>query len=111
MEDNPYSAFVGFMRENAAETIPAAYRISTVITSEPLTVDVSGNVQDKTSLILIASPSVSVTVDNYTDGYAVHDHTARVNRETPEYVKGDRLLLIPIEDEQRYIVLGRLIGL
>ncbi len=82
MSDNPFSKIVTVIRED--NKAPAGYRFGTVTSVSPLTVDVAGNSQDDSSLL-----------KNY----------ALVSFEI-----GDRLLLIPIEDEQRYIVLCKVVS-
>ena len=108
MEENPYSKFVEMMRGAQSTSGGAAFRIGTVISGGPLRIDVGGAVQDGGSLVALA-PQVSVAASvSESEG---HTHEAVASASPDPFNRGDRALLIPIEDEQRYIVLGRLVGL
>ena len=85
MEGNPYSAFVDLMHGCANEILPVGYRIGTVTSKSPLKVDIGGAVQERDALIFTSS--------------------------APSFEQGETLLMIPIENEQRYIILARLFGL
>lgn len=85
MEDNPFAALVRTIREDNDERLPAAFRVGTVQAESPISIDIGGALQERAALVF-TSPE-------------------------PYYERGSKLLLIPIEDEQRYIVLGRLYGL
>jgi len=126
MEDNPYSKFISVMQDTAGGMLPAVFRFGTVVTANPLSVDIGGALQTQDALVFATpSPFVEVEVDMTTLRYDCipevphnhigitedHNHTARVTRGLPTFQKGDKLLLIPIEEEQRYIVLSRLVGL
>jgi hypothetical protein len=110
MEDSPYSEFVRTMRECAGEALPMGYRIGKVLTPKPLTVDINGAVQDTGALIFI-TPAQDVSVTVSSSSPENHSHTARVSDGLPGFSRGDSLLLIPFDDDQRYIVMGRLVGL
>jgi len=127
MEDNPYSALVGLMRVSAKESTPVAFRIGVVVNEDPLSIDIGGALQEAEALVhATTSPFVEVTVDTEIatttphshsggDQSSVtvnpHAHSARVTNKLPRFFRGESLLLVPIEDEQRYIVLARLVGL
>ena len=123
MEDNPYSAFVDAMKQITRDAQPATIRFGVVTRAKPLLVDVGGALQEERDLVFASpSPLVSVEVDHAgqhrhliqtseTEDAGQHSHTARVSRDLPAFQAGDALLLIPIEDEQRYIVVSRLVGL
>ncbi|MCL2045725.1 MAG: DUF2577 domain-containing protein [Oscillospiraceae bacterium] len=112
IEENPYAKFVGNMRDLAFEAIPASYRIGEVISASPLRIDVGGAVQESNALVSIYSPrTVSVTVNVETSQLHSHPAAATASVSMPGYSKGDMVLLVPIEDEQRYIILGKLVGL
>ena len=166
MEDNPYSSMINMFRGDATDTRPVIWRIGTVLTENPLTVDINGAVQDESALVFTRPPyadyidleiddtslryddlnetiqhtltvephthtatvssSVAATVSidlatlayqhtaiqphNHTGVTEGHKHTGRVKNWMPKYEKGTSLLLLPIEDEQRYIVIARLYG-
>lgn len=113
MEENPYSKIVGIMRKSAADTAPAGYRIGTVINTDPLRVDIDGAIQAQGDLVtLVSSPAVKVDVEPAGVGdHGTHKHTAKTSDDNPKYKVGDKLMLFPAEDEQRYIIMGRLEGL
>lgn len=85
MEDNPFSMIVNKIREDNRTQIPASYRIGKVVTTIPLSVDVSGILLDGDELLK--------------------------NYELKNLEIDDSLLLIPIEDEQRYIILCKVVDL
>jgi hypothetical protein len=116
MEGNPYSAFINGIRADASGRKPASYRIGAVASGSPLSVDVGGNVHGIDSLVLATfAQGVEVEVDNtaigYSQGADPHTHAARVAWGKPVFAPGDKLLLLPIEEEQRYIILARLTDL
>jgi hypothetical protein len=81
MENNPFTTMVQAIRDD--NKTPAAYRIGTVKSISPLEVDVAGTIQDHDSLLK--------------------------NEMIITFEFGDRLLLIPIDDEQRYIILCKVV--
>lgn len=83
MEDNPFSTIINVIREDNRAQTPVTYRLGTVITAE--TVEVAGNMQGKDALLK--------------------------NSLISDFEVGDRLLMIPIEDEQRYIILCKVVEL
>lgn len=85
MEDNPFSMIVNKIREDNKAQIPASFRIGKVVSTVPLTVDVSG-----------------ILLDNY---------ELQKNNELKIFEIGDLLLLVPIEDEQRFIILCKVVDL
>ena len=108
MEDNPFSALVGIMRNEAEGAAPAAWRIGKVASDSPLSIEVGGAAQDSGSLVAAYAPSrVAVSVDESES----HSHAAEGEAEAPRYRRGDMVLLLPIEEEQRYIILAKLVGL
>lgn len=83
MSDNPFLGVISSIRtDNMAQT-SASYRKGTVKAINPLTVDVSGIDQDADSLLK--------------------------NSLMTSFEVGDHLLLLPIEDEQRYIILCKVV--
>ncbi len=84
MSDNPFTAVVNSIRHDNKSLIPANYRIGTVITNSPLTIDVAGTMQDGEDLLK--------------------------NDELRSFEIGDELLLMPIEDEQKYIIICRVVN-
>lgn len=84
MEDNPFAALVKNIREDNKSQIPVSLRLGTVLSAVPLELDVAGTVQDQSSLLK--------------------------NDLLTHFTRGDRLLLAPIEDEQRYIIICKVVG-
>lgn len=85
LNDNPFSSLVQSIREDNKSFMPAYYRLGTVSSVSPLRIDVAGNIQDNDSLLMNASIS--------------------------SFDIGDQLLLIPIEDEQRYIIVCKVVNI
>lgn len=83
MEDNPFSTLVNNIRDDNKAQIPASYRLGRVITSNPLTVDVAGAIQEKIEL--------------------------QKNSLITSFSENDQLLLLPIEDEQKYIIICKVV--
>lgn len=84
MEDNPYMVIISAMRNDIKSKAPVAYRYGTVKTNAPLSVEVSGLLHTESALLK--------------------------NSLITSFSAGDRLLLMPIEDEQRYIILCKVVG-
>jgi hypothetical protein len=84
MEDNPFAMLAKIIRDDNMSRIPVSFRFGRVISKDPLTLDVAGTIQDKSSLLKNSAVSY--------------------------FTEGDRLLLVPIEDEQRYIILCKVVG-
>jgi len=85
MEDNPFTMLAKIIRDDNMSRIPVSFRFGRVISKDPLMLDVAGTVQDKSSLLR--------------------------NSLISYFAEGDRLLLIPIEDEQRYIILCKVVDI
>ena len=85
MQDNPFSKIVSIMRDNAHEVSPTSFRIGKVISEYPISIDIGGAVQKTDSLVFTT--------------------------EYPSFRTGEKVLMIPIEEEQRYIVITRVVGL
>lgn len=83
MEDNPYSALINNIREDIKSRTPVSYRYGRVITSNPLTVEVAGTVQESSELLK--------------------------NSLLTSFTANDWLLLLPIENEQRYIIVCKVV--
>lgn len=84
MQGNPYSALVGKLRADAAARLPAGYRIGTVISADPLKIKVAGLIQEKEDL--------------------------QKNSDLPALAAGDRCLLIPMEEEQQYLIVCKAVS-
>ncbi len=82
MEGNPFASIVQIIRDD--NKAPVFYRLGIVSSDDPLMVDVAGTTQDNSSLIK--------------NGMMV------------SFEVGDRLLLLPIEDEQRYIIICKVVN-
>lgn len=83
MENNPFAMIVQSIREDGKRQIPAYHRIGTVKSVSPLIVEVSDTDQDEDSLLK--------------------------NAMLTQFEKGDELLLMPMEEEQRYIILCKVV--
>lgn len=79
MEVNPYTELVKKLREDAANRTPAFLRFGKVTSVNPLKVEVSGTVQEKTNLLK--------------------------DQRIASFEIGDNLLLLPIEEDQRFIII------
>ncbi len=84
MEDNPYSKFFELIKTQAVSQIPITFRFGTVVSTTPLKIEVSNTVQ--TAADLLKSDSI---------------HELR---------RGDSVLLIPFEEDQRFIILCKVVG-
>ena len=116
MEGNPFDRIVEAMRTESINTHPAAFRIGTVTAASPnVEIDVGGATQRGDALVRAVTPQpVQVAVAIETGGtYEPHTHaaTATATVQPPSYAVGDKLLLIPFEEEQRYIILAKLVDL
>lgn len=85
MQDNPYAAIVNMFRDDTDERLPVSFRTGTVNGSSPISIDIGGALQEGSALVFTT--------------------------ENPYFERGQKVLLIPMEEEQRYIVLTRLVGL
>jgi hypothetical protein len=84
MENNPFTSVIKSIRDDNKSQIPVGYRIGIVESVTPLIVNVVGALHDKTSLLK--------------------------NNLLESFVSGEQLLLMPIEDEQRYIILCKVVN-
>lgn len=86
MEDNPYSMLLNIIRGDAADRQAPSFFIGTVIKRDPLQIDVAGLTQDKTTLRI---------------NYSIRNSLG----------KGDEVLLLPYEDQQRFIAICKVVSL
>lgn len=84
LEDNPYSAFLKMVREQAENQIPVLFRFGKVITVSPLKIDISETVQDGNNLLK--------------------------NEAIGELHIGDSVLLVSLDGDQTFIVLCKVVG-
>lgn len=84
MADNPFISVVSAMRDDNRAQLPAGYRFGTVTSADPFRAAVSGLEQDAD--VFLKNSQIT--------GFGV----------------GDRLLLLPIDDEQRYIILCKVVS-
>jgi hypothetical protein len=84
MEDNPYPKLLQIIRTQAGDQIPATFRFGTVKSVSPLKVEVSETVQTAADLLK--------------------------NAAIGELHSGDSILLIPFEEDQRFIMLCKLVS-
>lgn len=85
MEGNPYVELLSRLREDTREQIPTYYRFGRVISVNPFRVEAGG--------IILGSADLLKNKDIY-------------NLET-----GDSVLLLPIDDQQRFIMLCKVVSL
>jgi hypothetical protein len=84
MQENPYSAMINMMKSQAKGQIPAWIRFGKIISPSPLKVEISNTVQERKDLLLSANLG--------------------------ELHAGDSVLTIPINNNQQFIVLCRVVG-
>ena len=84
MEVNPYTEFVKKLREDAANRTPVFFRFGKVINANPLQVEISGTVQEKTNLLK--------------------------DQRIISFERNDELLLLSIEEEQRFIIICKVVS-
>lgn len=85
MEDNPFLRILDYIRKESRAQIPAMYRLATVISSDPIRIDVAGTIQEGRDLLK--------------------------NSMLGPLEQGDRIIVLPIEDEQRYIILCKVVDI
>jgi len=85
MEGNPFVELVKSIREDILAQMPVAYRFGTVVSENPLKIETSGTIQERFDLL-----RSNTVVD---------------------LKKGDSVLLLPIEDQQKFIILCKVVGL
>ncbi|MDF2511002.1 MAG: hypothetical protein K0S04_868 [Herbinix sp.] len=84
MENNPFLSMVQNIRDDNRLQTSVSYRLGTVASVTPFTVDVAGIRQQANSLLK--------------------------NHLITDFEVGSQLLLFPIENEQRYIILCRVVS-
>lgn len=84
MEDNPFIKIAQTIREDNKARMPVNYRLGNVTSASPLTVEVAGTSQDKN--VFLKNDAIT------------------------SFEIGDLLFLIPIEDEQKYIILCKVVS-
>ncbi|WP_312695607.1 DUF2577 family protein [Caproiciproducens sp.] len=83
MEDNPYSKLLALVSEQAGKQIPITFRFGTVLSAAPLKIEVSNTVQSSSDLL--KSNAIG------------------------ELHSGDTILLIPFEENQRFLILCKVV--
>ena len=129
MEDNPYSAMVETMRQAGGGPAAAAC-LGRVLQAEPLRVLAEGNALDAGRLLadprLLRGDTARLRLEEPVGGLAVsaacpsgsHDSLAvsggsletAAARLEPGFRAGDQLLLLPIEERQRYVVVCKVVA-
>ncbi len=84
MEDNPYTTFLNIIRDQSDGQIPVAFRFGTVKSVSPLKVEVSDTIQAGDDLLK--------------------------NNDIGELHTGDGVLLVPFDNDQKFIVLCRVVS-
>lgn len=85
MEGNPFVELVKTFRDDAKAQTPVAYRFGKVVNEDPLKIETSGTIQEKFDLL-----RSNTVID---------------------LKKGDSVLLLPIEDQQKFIILCKVVSL
>ncbi len=84
MEDNPYSVMINSIRQDTSRQLPTIFRLGKVSGTAPLKIEVAGTTQTASSLLK--------------------------NNVLSFFETGERVLLLPIEDEQRYIIICKVVS-
>lgn len=83
MEDNPFVGFITKIREDSRANYPTMHRFGRIVSTQPIQVEVDDTIYEESDLLKNDS------ITNFT-----------VN---------DNVLLLPIEEEQRYIILLKVV--
>ncbi|MBW9158867.1 DUF2577 domain-containing protein [Clostridium tagluense] len=130
--NDPYSGLVNHMREQGAKYNPPAIQIGIVISSDPLTIKVGDLQLDKDDILvadyLLKNYKLEINMP-LTDGTGVissstvgdhGDHTHTISKlgitkgiinSRIGLIKDDAVVMLATEDEQKYIVLARVVSL
>jgi len=84
LEDNPYTTFLKIIRNQSDGRMPIAFRFGTVKSASPLKVEVSDTIQAGDDLLK--------------------------NNAIGELHSGDSVLLVPFDNDQKFIVLCRVVS-
>lgn len=84
MTDDPYCAILHLMREQAGKQIPAFFRFGTVASANPLRINVGETVQSGNDLLK--------------------------NSQVGELHSGDSVLLVSADNDQKFVVLCRVVS-
>ncbi len=84
MEDNPYSKILSLIKRQTGEQIPTVFRFGTVLSAVPLKIEVSNTVQEGSDLL--KSSSIG------------------------ELFSGDTVLLVPLDEDQRFLILCKVVN-
>ena len=123
MSDNPFQALVTAMEPSG---IPAqGLVLGTVTSAAPLKVLVGGNTQERADLMCntdLVDGTEAEVVTRLTGAGSIAGSTSSISgaadftlsgklARRDVFKRGDRLLLLPIEDNQRYIILCKVVDL
>lgn len=130
MEDNPYRAFLDVVRTEAAETAPTGLCLGVVTSPSPLKVLTGGNTLEAGELLaaahLLAGETAAVRAElagslEIDASCPAGSHSAAgvtggalagtITRTAAGFRAGDRLLMLPIEEAQRYIIICKVVEL
>lgn len=120
MDDNPYQTILTAMEPTTAA--PEGLVLGKVISASPLRVLVGGNTQEGADLLcnadLMADTETDITAQlagtgsisgaSSISGTADFALSGKISRSNP-FKAGDRLLLLPIEAKQRYIIICKVV--
>lgn len=121
--NDPYSSMLETMKNEGAKLNPPTLTIGTVISVNPLIIS-TGDLQLNKSNILISErlidykQNISISCPTVSGSVVASDHTAQLKDISIEkqemkfwciLKEGDLLALIPIQDEQIYVVLEKVV--
>jgi len=84
MKDNPFVQLIKSIRNDNKAQMPVIFRFGTVISTDPIKIDVAGTIQERQDLLK--------------------------NSTLDPLQPGDQVLVLPIDDEQRYVILCKVVG-
>lgn len=84
MQENPFATMIETIANVSKEQLPVNFRFGYVKSVNPLRIDVAGTIQESTEVLK--------------------------NSLITEFSEADMLLLVPIEEEQRYIILCKVVS-
>lgn len=123
MEENPYVALMSLMRGAAEETAQASLCMGVVTSAEPLKILVGGNTLERGELLCNAELKDAMEVEVELEGdLTVSGPGGSISggmrlkgegqlKRKKAFQAGERLLLLPIEESQRYIILCKVVAL
>lgn len=126
MEDNPFTTLLETMRGEAKGQIPTAYRLGKVVNASPLKVSASGILLSGDDLLInagigerteaLAMSELSGELNGTLHGESVNldiagGHLSAAAKVKTSLAEDDTVLLISLEDNQKFIVLCKVVSL